>query len=1138
MKKIKLLILCLFLFVIPAFCQIDYLQFDKLSNGISTNIVNSIFQDNKGWMWFSTSQGLCQYDGNRLKLYKSNTSEKNSLIGNLVRFIYEDTKGRLWIGTEIGGLNLFDRETDNFTYFPEIKPNKDTVKYSANTIAEDNKGNLWIGTNNGLKKFNPQNGKFTNFLNSASNPNSLSHNGIKKLLIDNDKLWIGTNTGVDVLNLYTNLFTHYQIFAKDFPDKSVYEFFKSKDGRIWIGTYADGLYVYNPVNNSFTHLTPDISSKYANTIRAITQDPQGYIWLGTRNGLFIYDENQNKFIHYLHNEKNPLSLCHNSILSIFRDKEGDIWIGTRGGISYLNQDKQVFRNFGAFPSDNNYLNDYDIYSFWLDKENKIWVGTDFGGINILNSKRNQFSYITGKDEGKGILSSSSIKSMTEDKNGNLWIGTYLGGINVYNKNNGSVIKYQHDAKNSESLINDKIWAITKDHNNNFWFATGRGVDFFDTHKNKFIHPNLTEKQVDWIAEDSEYNIWIGTNPEIIIVKDGGKTVKKFSVNTRSRDFCEDHLNRIWIATDTKGIMQINRKTGNIIKIVTEEQGLTNNSTFSIIEDNQWALWIGTANGLSRYNLESGKIRNFTKDDGIILTHYNYGARYKLPSGELLFGGYNGFVLFDPQKIRENNQLPQVIITNFRINNQPVPINVKGSPLKTYISDTKSIVLNYKQNFLTFDFISLNYSTPGKNRYRYKMEGIDNSWIDVGNKMEAIYTNLEPGNYTFRVIASNDQNQWSENNEASIEIKIIPPFYKTLFFKIFLIIFLIVIVIVLLYLRTKRVKLLNNELERLVFKKTKDLQQVAIQLEESQSEVMAQNEEIEKQNEFLKELNEKISLQNRALETYSNDLEVKVKERTNQLEDALNKAKESDNLKSAILANMSHEIRTPMNSIIGLTSLMLNDDITDDDKMFFTQIIRKNCDTLLHLINGVLDLSSIEAGKLSLNKGQINITSLLKNIHKLYETEKHWLEKDHIDFKLKIPANDMIIYTDAIRIEQIIKNLLHNAFKFTDNGSVELGYATSVNDLIIYVKDTGIGIPLAKQHIIFDSFVKLEENTHKTDGTGVGLGLSICWKLAQILDGKLWVISDVNEGSTFYLSFPINGILTETSNEENYPNNLN
>jgi signal transduction histidine kinase len=765
------------------------------------------------------------------------------------------------------------------------------------------------------------------------------------------------------------------------------------------------------------------------------------------------------------------------------------------------------------------LNNSDVYSFWLDKDNNIWIGTDFGGINILNKKENSFRYLTSHKNNPGNLCSNSIKSMADDGNGNLWIGTFQGGICVYNIKTGAFTNYNHNPEDPKSLIDRRVWSIVRDHNGDMWVGTAKGVDFFDSQKKEFEHFNFTEKQVDWLAEDSEHNIWIGTNPDIIIFNKQEGSIKKFNVNTRTRAFCEDHLNRIWLATETKGIVQLNKKNGKIVKSFDENMGLSANSTFTIIEDNQGSLWTGTANGLSRIKPDDEKIRNFYNEDGTHITHYNYGASYKLPSGELLFGGFNGLVIFDPKKVKENEYLPPVILTNFKINNQEVPIGEKDSPLKSHISETKSIVLKHNQNFLWFEYVALNYCTPSNNRYKYKMEGVDKTWNNVGNKREAIYTNLQPGTYTFSVIASNNDNLWNEVG-TSLKITIRPPFYGTLFFKIVFVLLIIGGVFLFIYKRTNRVEILNKELERQVYRKTRDLQNVAIQLEESQSEVMAQNEEIEKQNEFLKELNEKISLQNRALETYSNDLEQKVKERTTELESAKTRAEESDKLKSSILANMSHEIRTPMNSIIGLANILLEDEISKEEKTFFTQNIRKNCDSLLHLINGVLDLSVIEAGKLALNKTPLNITHLLKDIHAVFESDKQLLEKEHIDFKLKIPAEDLVISTDAVRVEQVLRNLLHNAFKFTEKGSIELGYASSVNDLILYVRDTGIGIPLAKQNIIFDSFVKLEENTHKTNGNnGVGLGLSICWRLTQLLGGKLWVVSEVNEGSTFYFSLP-------------------
>ena len=1105
---------------LPIKAQPNYLQFDELNNGLSTNIVNVIYQDTKGWMWFSTSQGLNKYDGISIKVYKSSQEDSGNFVGNLVRFIFEDSRGILWIGTEAGGLNKFNRETEKFTFYSEIDPRKKAY-YFANAIAEDKNGDLWIGTNVGLKKLNRNSGKFYTYTNNLSNSNSLCDNYIKEMHCDrNGNLWIGTRQGLDCFNPKTRSFEHINIFDKNEPDKSICKIFEDNEGKIWVGTYAKGIFVIDAWNKSAQQILPDKNNEFSYTVRSIIQDKQGDYWIGTRAGIYIYSNKTRRFCHFEHDEKNSLSLCHNSVLCIFQDNKDDIWVGTRGGISYLINEKQVFRHYSAYSNDNQYLNNSDIYSFWADNNKNIWIGTDFGGINILDQKKQTFRYESSKKQSNSKLTSNSIKAMMFDGTDKLWVGTYLGGISVYNLKTGNSTNYLNNPKDSGSLIDNRVWSIFRDSNGFIWIGTQKGIDRYDAISKKFIHyqGKFTNKQVDWIAEDADKNLWIGTNPEIIIYNIRYCSIKRFSVNERSRAFLQDHQNRIWLATSTRGIVLIDKTTGIIKKSYDEQKGLASNSAFSIIEDNQGYIWIGTANGLSRFNPDKEQFRNFYKDDGTQISHYNYGASYKLPSGELLFGGFNGFVIFDPKNIKENVFLPPVVFTDFKISSKSVPVGEKDSPLKKVIGETQTIVLNYNQNFISFNYVALDYCSPDRNRYAYKMEGVDKDWNYVGNKREAIYTSLPPGVYKFSVIASNNDNQWNKEG-SSLIIKIVPPFYKTLVFKIVSILFLLAFGMLLVYNRVQQVRNKNVILEGLVNIKTHDLQQLTIELEESQSEVMAQNEEIEKQNESLVDLNKQIFKQNEELKFHSIELENKVKERTAELEIAKNKAEESDKLKSAILTNMSHEIRTPMNSIVGLSNLLMLEDNSAEDKKFFTVNIKRNCDVLLHLINDILDLSIIEAGKMSLNFRPIIVNDLLKDIYEVFESDKNWLEKTHIKFDLVTPAAKLITTTDPVRFEQIIRNLLYNAFKFTNEGSIELGYKITVMDIVFYVKDTGIGIPNDKLNTIFDRFVKLQDDTIKSD-IGVGLGLSICSKLVKMLNGTIWVESELNHGSTFFVSIPI------------------
>lgn len=1101
------------------FSQPGYLQFDKIDGGLNTLMVNTIYQDSKGWMWFGTSQGLLKYNGFRLELFKSKLEEEDALIGSAVKFIFEDSKGILWVGTDNGGLQRFDRESSKFKGFYDQDTSHKNIYYTANTLVEDKTSDLWLGTSQGLRRFNRNTGKFISYTHITSNPNSLCGNYVNKLCCDrNGKLWIGTADGLDFYDPLKNVFEHIPIFNKSEEDKSVNEIFEDAEGKIWIGTYTKGIFIIDPNTRAFTSFTIESQDEFTRTVRTIIQDKSGNYWIGTRGGLYIYSPKNKKFTHFVHDEKNPLSLSHNSIISLFQNKQDDIWIGTRSGISYVINEKQSFRFVGTTTEPKQNLNDNNINAFWEDGDKNLWIGTDFGGINIFNLRNNSIQYITTQNG----LSGNTIKSLTPDHNGNLWIGTYQGGLSVYSLKSKSIVKvYKHNAQDTGSLSDNKVWFSMVDSKGNLWVGTDKGLDQFGKTDNRFIHFNrhLINRAVDWVAEDSDHDLWIAANPNIFLYNPKTKSIHSFAIPSRSKAFLQDHSGRIWLGTKSNGLILVDKQTLKIIGSYGEKEGIANNCVFSILEDTKNTLWIGTANGMSRFMPESRRFKNYDKDDGTRITTYNYNAYFKLSTGEFVFGGFNGLVIFNPGNITTNEYIPPVELTDFRIFNQPVVVGAKDSPLKKQISETKSITLKYDQNFISFWYIALNYSSPSKNKYAYKLEGVDKDWNYVGERKFANYTNLEPGKYTFSVKASNNDNQWNETG-VSVDIIVVPPFYKTWIFRILSILTVIFLVTVLIRRRIKVIKNRSKILERLVDEKTIDLQQLAIELEESQSEVMAQNEEIEQQNEILTDLNEKVNKQNEELKHYATDLESKVKERTAQLEEAKNRAEESEKLKTSILANMSHEIRTPMNSIVGLSNILLQEELTPDEKKFFTLNIKRNSDILLHLINDLLDLSVIEAGKTQIHLDKVDVFKLLKNIHEVFESDKQWLDKSHLEFKLSLPdTGNLVTVTDKVKLEQIIRNLLHNAFKFTETGGIELGCKISVLDVIIFVKDSGVGIPSDKIQSIFDRFVKLQDSKVKTD-FGVGLGLAICSRLAEMLGGKIWVESEKYKGSTFYVSIPL------------------
>ena len=496
---------------------------------------------------------------------------------------------------------------------------------------------------------------------------------------------------------------------------------------------------------------------------------------------------------------------------------------------------------------------------------------------------------------------------------------------------------------------------------------------------------------------------------------------------------------------------------------------------------------------------------------------------------MYFGGLNGFNVFNPDSLKDNKTVPPVLLTGFLLFNKSVPIGIKDSPLQKHISQTKKIILKHKQSFFTFQYIALNYIFSENNQYAYMMRGFDKDWNYVGNKREATYTNLNPGEYTFTVKASNNDGVWNEEG-ASIDVIILPPWWKAWWF-ITLFSVLVASLLTGFYVnRTNRYRKNQIILESMVQHRTRELKEINKALEEKQKEINLQKEELEKKKNSLQEANtilldqqKRIIDQNAELDKHRNELESLVSERTRELEIAKKRAEDADTLKSAFLANMSHEIRTPMNAIVGFAGLLNDPDITEEEKREFVGHIRTNSDSLLMLINDILDLSMIEANQITIRKEPFFLNELLDQIYSVHSlhNKKASLE---ITLNNSLRSENLRLNTDKLRLKQILTNFMSNACKFTDNGTVELGLTKKDDSLNFYVKDTGIGIAGKDIEHLFERFRKLGEDTTSLI-RGAGLGLAISKRLAELLGGKIEVFSALGKGSLFTFTIPANIIIS-------------
>lgn len=1078
----KTFFVCLFIPSLSLLAQYQDLRFEHITtdDGLSKSSVTSILQDQQGFMWVGTFNGLNRYDGYEFTIYQYNQSDSQSISHNYISSMIEDKEGQLWVGTS-DGLNCYNRSTDNFMHYKHNANNSTSIcDNQIEVVFEDSKGQLWIGTRNGgLDLFNRTNKSFLHYAHYEGTSEGLSSNFIQSIFEDsNGNLWIGHRSGaIDILNNSQKKFHHLSLDGNELTGSSIMAIVESKDKSIWIGTQGDGLYKLRYTNNELheiAHYTldqKDENSITGNIILSLMVDNNGKLWIGTEDeGLNIFDIPKGKFYHYKTVQLDQSSLNNNSIYTIYEDATENIWIGTyAGGINLLAAGRAYFQQYKHLPGDKNSLDHNIVNSFWEDEDHNIWVATGGNGLDMFDRKNKKFIHYNSETSS---IAADVILSLYEDSDFNLWIGTWANGLYQLNKKTNKIVQF---TKEENGLASNNIFQMVEGKNKKLWLCTfWGGLTSFDMNDHSCViyntrNSDLNDDDLRSITKDYQGNFWIGTDVGLDFFNPETKVFKSYQHRENDKTsiskgfvscLMESSDKTLWIGT-TGGLNMFDRERNSFIHY-NKQNGLPNDEIMCIVEDKDGLLWISTNKGISRFDPKLKIFKNFDVSDGLLGNEYNTRSGIRTSRDEIILGGNNGFNIFHPENLKDNPFIPQVVINDLKIFNKPVSIGGDDSPLQKNIIETEELVFSYKQSVISFGFVALNYICPEKNQYAYMMEGFDADWSYVGSNRTATYTNLDPGDYVFKVKASNNDGIWNETG-AMLKIKIEPPFWKTWWAYM---IVLILMVIILYF-------ILNYYISR----------------QRLRSALKMEHLELEKMYEL-------------------------------------------DQMKTQFFSNISHEFYSPMTLILSPLEKLIASSPMDDKIKSSLSLVYRNAKRLQRMTNQLKDLNKLETGDLQLSLSKGDIIHFIKEIFHAFQD----YAKDHqIDFCFESNLDQHIAWFDPDKVDKIVYNLLSNAFKFTpDLGKVRI-VTTVINSeqvskpnngkskpsqyIEITVNDSGIGIPKDKIEFIFKRFYHLEDfNGYHYEGSGVGLAF-VC-DLLKLYKGDISVNSIEGQGTTFIVQIPI------------------
>ncbi|PKG82614.1 diguanylate cyclase [Colwellia sp. 75C3] len=826
---------------------------------MSYNFVRTIAQDEDGFMWFGSSEGLDRFDGHQTLSFQHDNSQPNSLSSSVISRILIDKQQRLWVGTFGGGLNLYRPSTQDFLHFTTKTKDSGLTNDSVNALFEDSEGKIWVATEKGLNVLNYHEGKWTTqkIFQELGNPNSLTHNAVLSIIeTRNQEIWVGTNGGgISVFNLQGNYIKSIKYGDQNsatYVNKFVSSLYLDMSGDIWIGTVDNGLLKYAANTEKFIHYqnnVDDQSTISSNAISNIYQDSEQNIWIATDNGLSIYNYKTHHFSRYNYSPNNPYSISNDFVLTFFEDNHKMMWVGTFSGVNrwdpnmatfrqYSTQTNPILKNhnitsFAQFDKDFLYFSTYSAGIYRLSQDdnsisaavfntsfseyrimtlfadgNTLWVGTRASGLFSIDLETNKVSAYKHDAENNNSISANSITDIIKDRDGNLWVSTFHQGINLFNKEGTFKRFIKNKSHNEKGPGSNHVVQLLEDDQGFIWLATfGGGISRFDRKNQTFTHFRYEENNPNSISDDFSWIMWLDNNKNL------------------------------WFGTQSSGLSMLsreNRHNNNFSFIhLDTKDGMKSLTVYAITQDAYDDIWFSTNKGISRYSMSEKSFKHFNLTHGLVDLEYTHSAVFRSMDDTMYFGAGKGMNSINPEKINTNQSAPEVRLTNVLKLNEPMPL---GSSL----SNLTQLELDYSEQLISFEYVGLNYADPNSTRYKYRLKGFDEEWIDAGKSRRATYTNLPSGSYQLQVIAGNGDNLWSDPG-LSLNITVKPAPWNT--WWAYVLYAALIALLLLAYSRFLNRKLLIEQQQKELFKR---------QVKEKTQEFHLKNVELEQANKQLED----------------------------------------------------------------------------------------------------------------------------------------------------------------------------------------------------------------------------------------------------------------------------------------------